>query len=237
MVGYNLSMTAPQNAPITISFDGDHGPLLGVFASGDNPRGALLLVHENRGLSPHFVDLAGRFAAERYATMCVDLASIEGGSEKIGDEEEIRAVLGRAPRERLLDDLRASLGELERRAPGLKLGMIGFCFGGTLTWALLGAGEPRLAAAIAFYGSTTDGADFSGSKAAVLGIYGGLDAKVNATRPLAEASLQAAGLTHQILTYEGADHAFFNDTRASHHPGAAAEAQAAVSAWLSEHVG
>jgi carboxymethylenebutenolidase len=220
-----------------ITFAGNHGELHAVYAAPDSPRGAVLIVHENRGLTPHFVDLVGRFSNEGYAALCVDLASVEGGSEQLGDEEAAREVLGRTPRERLLDDLRSSLDELARRAPGHKLGIVGFCFGGALTWQLLERGESRISAAVAFYGPTAEGADFSGAQAAVLGIYGGLDEKVNATRPYAEAALQAAGLTHRLLTFDGADHAFFNDTRPNHNAQASAKAQAALLAWLSEHLG
>ena len=91
-------------------------------------------------------------------------------------------MLSSTPRERLLDDVRAGLGELAGRSPGQRLGIVGFCFGGTMTWTLLDAGEPSLAAAIAFYGTTPDPSDFSGCSAAVLGIYAGLDEKVNASR-------------------------------------------------------
>jgi carboxymethylenebutenolidase len=71
----------------------------------------------------------------------------------------------------------------------------------------------------------------------VLGIYGGLDVKVNATRPFAEAALKGAGLTSQIVTYEGAEHAFFNDTRSMYNAQAADEARVAVLDWLAQHVG
>ena len=91
--------------------------------------------------------------------------------------------------------------------------MIGFCFGGGMTWQLLAAGEPRLAAAVPFYGPFPAGADLAGSpNAAVLGIYAGLDSRVNGTRDAAEAALTAAGLTHELRVFDGVDHAFFNDT-------------------------
>src|SRR2546423_888511 len=85
-----------------------------------------------------------------------------------------------APADRLVADLRAGVDELERRAPRFKLAAVGFCFGGGLTWQLLAAGEPRLAAAVPFYGPAPENPDFSRSKAAVLGIYAELDARVNA---------------------------------------------------------
>ena len=78
--------------------------------------------------------------------------------------------------------MRSGIDELQRRVPNQKIGMIGFCFGGGMTWTLLAAGEPRLAAAAPFYGSTPANANFSGSKAAVLAVYGALTPASNGTR-------------------------------------------------------
>ena len=73
-----------------------------------------------------------------------------------------------------------------------------------MTWQLLAAGEPRLAAAVPFYGPAPDGADFSGSpNAAVLGIYAELDARVNASQETARGALEAAGLVHEIRVFPG----------------------------------
>ena len=130
----------------------------------------------------------------------------------------------------------AGLSELERRAPGAKLGIIGFCFGGGMVWTLLDTGEPRLAAAIPFYGPAPSSPDFAGNKAAVLGVYAELDDRVNASRDTAEAALEAAGVTDEIKTYPGVDHAFFNDTGGRYDPTQAAAAYADVLAWLGRHL-
>ena len=81
-------------------------------------------------------------------------------------------------------DVRSGIDELARRVPGKKLAVLGFCFGGGMTWKLLASGEPRIAAAVPFYGPTPDDADFADSRqAAVLGFYGEQDTRVNATGP------------------------------------------------------
>jgi carboxymethylenebutenolidase len=121
--------------------------------------------------------------------------------------------------------------------PGARLAITGFCFGGGMVWTLLDAGDPRLAAAIPFYGPAPANPDFSGERAAVLGIYAEQDGRVNASRERAAAALAAAGLTHEMKTYPGVDHAFFNDTGGRYDPTQAATAYADVLAWLRSHMG
>jgi carboxymethylenebutenolidase len=136
----------------------------------------------------------------------------------------------------MIADLRAGLDELARRVPAKKLAVIGFCFGGGMTWKLLAAGEPRLAAAAPFYGPTPANPNFSASKAAVLAVYGELDTFVNPGRDAAIAALQSAGLTYDVKTYAGAGHAFFNDTGAAYNATAATQAYAAVLDWFGRYV-
>jgi carboxymethylenebutenolidase len=229
--------TAPAGAAGTlVRFDGPAGELQAAWAGADDPKAALLVIHENRGLTPHFFDLVGRFAKEGYSALCVDLVSAEGGTASMGDTGAVQAALGAASEDRLLGDLRAGIDELERRVPDKKIGAVGFCFGGGMTWALLDAGESRLAAAAPFYGPAPDSPDFTKAKAAVLGVYGELDARVNASRPQAEAALKAAGLKHEIKIFAGADHAFFNDTGDRYNAAAAAEANTALLAWFAKYL-
>ena len=219
-----------------VRFTGPSGELQAAWAAAPTPTGAVLVIHENRGLTPHFHDLVKRFAAEGYSALCVDLLSPEGGTASFTDPAAAPTALSKAPEERLVGDLRAGIDELGRRVPNAKVGAVGFCFGGGMTWNLLNVGEARLAAAVPFYGPAPENPDFSKAKAAVLAIYGGLDARVNATRPRAEAALDKAGLTHKILVFEGADHAFFNDTGQRFNAKAAGEAWTAVLAWFKEHL-
>ena len=196
----------------------------------------MLLVHENRGLTPHFFDLVGRFAADGYSALCVDLLSAQGGTAALTDPAGAPAALGAAPVEQLLADLGAGIGELQSRVPEANLGVVGFCFGGGMTWNLLDAGEERLAAAVPFYGPAPDAPDFSGANAAVLAIYAGKDDRVNASRDRAVAALEAAGLTHEVKTFDGVDHAFFNDTGPRYDEAAATEAYALVLDWFGRYL-
>jgi carboxymethylenebutenolidase len=227
------STSAPGDDLITLAGPGD---LKASFAAATTPKGAVLIIHENRGLTPHFVALPKRLAGDGYTALAVDLLSKEGGTASFADSAQASAALTAAPQERLVADLRAGVDELGRREAGAKIGVMGFCFGGGMTWSLLAAGEDRLSAAVPFYGPLPDQADFSGAKAAVLAIYAELDARVNATREEAEAALKAAGLTHEVRTFPGVDHAFFNDTGPRYNATAAAEAYQAVLGWFGRHL-
>jgi carboxymethylenebutenolidase len=220
-----------------IRFTGPNGELIGVFAEASSPRGAVLVIHENRGLTPHIRSIPPRLAADGYTALAIDLLSEEGGTASLASEGDATAALGNAPSERMIADLQAGLDELERRAPGAKLATIGFCFGGGMTWQLLAAGEPRLAAAVPFYGPFPSGASLAGSpNAAVLGIYAGLDDRVNGTMEDAEAALTEANLVHELRVFEGVDHAFFNDTGPRYDAEAAAEAYQAMLDWFGQHL-
>jgi carboxymethylenebutenolidase len=223
----------PAVATEAVTFPGPEGRTLqGAWAPAAQPRGAVLVVHENRGLNDHIRSVAGRLANDGYSALAIDLLSAEGGTAALGGEAEAMAALNAAPPERFAADMRAGLDELERRAPGRKLGAIGFCFGGGMVWLLLTTGDARLAAAAPFYGPLPDDASFAGSKAAVLGIYAEQDERVNASRDAARAALEAAGLTHEIVTYPGANHAFFNDTGPRYDAGAAREIYQRMLAWF-----
>jgi carboxymethylenebutenolidase len=221
-----------------IAFDGPDGrKLQGAWAAAGKPRGAVLVVHENRGLTGHIRSVAGRLAASGYSALAIDLLSEEGGTASFNDEAEVTSALNKVPDSRFIADMKAAIGELARRAPDAKIGAVGFCFGGGMVWTLLASGEPRLAAAAPFYGPLPDGVDFAGSRnAAVLGIYGEQDDRVNATRDATKTALERAGLTHEIVTYPNAGHAFFNDTGQRYNPTAAAAAYTKLTEWFGSHL-
>jgi carboxymethylenebutenolidase len=216
----------------SITFPGPRVPLLAAWAAAAQPRGGVLVIHENRGLTEHIRTVAGRLAASGYSALALDLLSEEGGTGAFPGEAEVAAALAQVPPERFDADMKAGVTELKRRVRGKKLAAIGFCFGGGMVWRLLAAGEPRLAAAAPFYGPFPTGGSLAGSRAAVLGVYGGLDARVNATRPAAKAALDAAGRKYELLSFTEADHAFFNDTGARFNPHAASEAWRRTLNWF-----
>ncbi len=228
--------TATTKSGEAVRFAGPAGELQGAWAEAEDPQGALLVIHENRGLTPHFIDLVGRYAGASYSALCVDLLSAQGGTGSLGDPAAAPTTLANTPPEQLVADLQAGIDELERRVSGAKVGAVGFCFGGGMTWNLLQAGEQRLAAAVPFYGPAPESPDFSKAKAAVYAVYGEQDERVNASRERAEAALKAAGLTYEIQTFAGAGHAFFNDTGPRYNAEAAEQAWQDMLDWFNQHL-
>lgn len=240
-----VTSTPPSPSPTAatgteaITFAGPEGRTLqGAFAAAATARGGVVVIHENRGLTDHIRTVAARFAASGYSALAVDLLSAEGGTGKFTDSAQATAALTAAPEARLIADAKAAIGEIQRRVPGTKAAMVGFCFGGGMVWRVLNSGDTRLAAAVPFYGPSPDNPNFSGSKqAAVLGIYAEQDDRVNASRDTTRAALQKAGNKHEIVTYPGVGHAFFNDTGQRYNADAATKAYAKVLSWFGTHLG
>jgi carboxymethylenebutenolidase len=198
------------------------------------PAGGVLVVHENRGLTDHIRAVTGRLAGDGYAALAPDLLSRAGGTAAATDAT---AALGAIQDVDLVADLRAGLTELGRRYPGLPLAAMGFCFGGGMVWQLLDSDAGGdLTAAAPFYGPAPGEPTFTGTRAAVLGVFAELDNRVNAGRDRLETALTAAGLTHELLTVPGVDHAFFNDTGPRYDAAAAAGVYRRVLDWFAQHL-
>jgi len=220
-----------------ITWAGPNGELQAAWAEAAEPRGGVLVIHENKGLNDWTRSVAGRFAGIGYSALAIDLLSAHGGTATFADPAEATAALGQIPPEEFVANLRSGIEELQRRVPDRKLAAVGFCMGGGLVWQLLAAGAPQLVAAVPFYGPTPDNPDFSGSKdVAVLGIYGALDERVNATEPTARAALENAGMVFELVTEPDAQHAFFNDTGERYNAAAAADAWRRVQDWFARYV-
>ncbi|HUO41038.1 MAG TPA: dienelactone hydrolase family protein [Mycobacterium sp.] len=220
-----------------IVWAGPNGQLQGAWAEAGNPRGGVLVIHENVGLNDWVRSVAGRFAGAGYSALAIDLLSEEGGTAKFTDPAQATAALNNAPPGRFVADLKSGVDELQRRVPGKKVAAVGFCFGGGLVWQLLAAGEPQLAAAVPFYGPLPPNPDFSGSKAAVLAFYGALDNRVTSTKDAAQAALDKAGLVNQIVVEPDANHAFFHDGGPRYDAAAATDAWGKTLDWLAKYVG
>lgn len=116
---------------------------------------------------------------------------------------------------------------------GQKLGVVGFCLGGTLA-ALLACRDPELGAAVIYYGSPPPNEEVPHVRCPVLGLFGANDQRIMAQVPPFAEAMQAAGKRFERHVYEGAGHAFFNDGRPSYHVGAARDALVRTLTFLDE---
>ncbi len=197
---------------------------------------ALVIIHENRGLNEHTKDIARRYAKEGFVGLAVDLVSRSGGTT--ADTAVATGALTRTNADDLVADLLASVDYLKQQ-PFVKanaLGVTGFCFGGGYTWELAVASKDMKAAA-PYYGTAQRVMSRLGeTQAAVLAVYGGNDRGITGQSPQVEEQLKAAGKTYQIKIYDGANHAFFNDTGGSYNEAAAKDAWALTLAWFRKYL-
>jgi len=232
----------PDDAAIqvgTVRFPAGTTEVVGYLARPRNRPQApgLVVVHENRGLVEHIKDVARRLAKVGYVALAPDLASHEGGTERFSDPAQVTAVLGRTPVDQLVGMLVAAVHDL-RSHPFVRadrLGAIGWCFGGGMVWRLV-TRSPELRAAVPFYGPNPPLEDVPRIRAAVLGIYGELDQRINQGIPALREALQRAGVVHEIVVYPGADHAFFNDTGTRYNPQAARQAWERALEWFRRYL-
>lgn len=241
--GAQSPLSVPEGDPDLVteeityaSQDGDITAYLARPAAADTISPAVLVCHENRGLTPHIRDVARRFAKEGYVALAPDLLSREGGTATL-DRDEIPGLLSNAPAERHVADFQAGYEYLQglEVVDGERIAMNGFCFGGGVTWRCA-TSIPGLRAAAPFYGPAPDLAEVPNIQAAVFAVYGELDERINAGIPELEAALQAAGITFQIMIYPGVNHAFHNDTGERFDETQAVQAWNDMLGWFAAHV-
>jgi len=199
----------------------------------------VLVTHENRGLLEHHMDVARRVAKLGYVALAPDLASPIGGTAKYQDLAQVTAFLGQTPPEQLVAMLDAGVRHLQSLASVRRdrVGAVGFCFGGGLTWRLA-MQNAELKAVVPFYGPNPPSLDgVAHIRAAVLAFYGALDERVDAGIPAMRAALQQARVTYEMVVEPNARHAFFNDTGPSYNAAAAADAWTKTVAWFAKYLG
>ena len=199
-------------------------------------KGAVLVIHENKGLNDWVRSVASRLAGAGYSALAIDLLSEKGGTAAFADPAQATAALGTIAPEQFTHDLNSGVAEMKLRAPGQKVAVLGFCFGGGLVWQLLANGALGVSAAVPFYGPLPDKPDFTGSKAAVLGIYAALDTRVTGSQSAAKAALDRVGLVNDLVVEPGADHAFFNDTGPRYNATAATDAWKRLLDWFDRYL-
>lgn len=208
-----------------IKYSGETGDMLAHFArpKGDEKLPGVIVIHENRGLNPHTKDVANRVALEGFLAVAPDALSPLGGTPK--DVDEARSKMGELNGEATIKNFVAAVQYLKTHPQSTgKVGCMGFCWGGGMT-NQVAVNSPDLKAAVPFYGRQPVTEDVPKIKASVLCHYASLDERINAGIEAFEAALKSAGIEYKIYMYEGAAHAFFNDTSTRYHE------EAAILAW------
>jgi len=217
-----------------ITYAGEGGEMRAYSA---RPKGAeklsgVVVIHENRGLNPHTEDIARRVALEGFRAVAPDALSPFGGTP--ANPDEARPLFQKLDRAANLKNFVAAVEYLKTgpQATG-KVACMGFCWGGAVT-NQVAVSAPGLAAAVPFYGSQPAAEDVPKIKAAMLIHYAGDDERINAGIPAFEEALKKAGVDYKIYIYEGAGHAFMNDTGQRYNKEAAELAWTRTVAFLKE---
>ena len=184
---------------------------LAMPADASGPLPAVMAIHENRGLNPHIQDVTRRLALEGFLALGPDFLAPAGGTPE--DEDQAREMIGELDRPQTIANAVATVQFLKsHEMSNGNVGTVGFCWGGAMVnQAAVHAGGD-LAAAVPYYGSVPEPEQVSRIEARLLLHYAGLDERINAGIPAYEEALKAAGVDYQIHVYDGANHAFNNDT-------------------------
>jgi carboxymethylenebutenolidase len=204
-----------------IKYPGETGDVLAHFAMprGDEKLPGVVVIPEIWGLNPHIEDVARRVALEGFLAIAPDPLSPLGGTPE--DVDEARSLMRELDGQETTKNFVAAVEYLRTHPLSTgKVGVTGFCWGGGVT-NQVAVNSPEVKAAVPFYGRQPAPEDVPKIRASLLIHYAGDDERINAGIPAFEAALKEASVEHEIFMYEGAGHAFFNDTGPRYHEEAA----------------
>ena len=181
----------------------------------------VMVIHENRGLNEHTRDVARRVALGGFRAVAVDFLSPAGGTP--ANEDQAREMIGKLDLGKSVADAVAMLGELAKSSRGGKVGAVGFCWGGGFVNRLAVAAGDALDAGVVYYGPGPAPSEAAKVQAPLLIHHAGLDERIAGTLWPWVSALRAAGKPVTYQSYEGANHAFNNDTSAERYNKEAAE--------------
>ena len=206
-----------------------------VEPTGAGPFPAVLVIHENRGLNPYIEDVARRVATEGFLALAPDGLFPVGGYP--GNDDDGRTLQANLDQGKLRTDMVNSARYLQSQARSNgKLGVTGFCWGGSTTNFLAVTLGADLKAAVPFYGAAPETAAVSAIKAALLIQYAENDPNIDAMWPAFEAALKANGVRYEMYTYPGTQHGFHNNSTPRYQEAAAKLSWERTIAFFKKHV-
>ena len=224
---YAKAEVVPKNDPRLntddIKYPGATGDVRANLArpKGDEKLPGVIVIHENRGLVPHIEDVTRRVALEGFLAMAPDALSPLGGTPE--DPDKAPSMIQTLDNQSNIQNFLAAVRYLMTHPASTgKVGVVGFCWGGGIA-NQLAVNSPELIAVVPFYGRQPAPEDVPKIKASLLLHYAGLDEGINRGIPAYEAALKKASTDYRIYMYEGAQHAFLNDTNAERYNKEAAE--------------
>jgi carboxymethylenebutenolidase len=222
---YAAAATVNDDQLVTenITYPGVEGDMKAFLARPKDKKnlGCVLVIHENRGLNQHIIEVTKRVANDGFLAIGVDALSPLGGTP--ADEDKGRELIGKLDADKNLQNYLKGLDYLRKHSAGNgKVGCAGFCWGGGLA-NKLAVNDPKLQAAVAYYGAQPKADEVARIKASVMLHYGGLDERINAGIPAYEQALKENKVDYQVFIYDGVNHAFNNDTSPTRYNEAAAK--------------
>jgi carboxymethylenebutenolidase len=204
----------------------------------NEPFPALIVIHENRGLTEHIKDVTRRFANQGYLALGVDLLSRVGGRDAFATDNDATAAINQLAVDGVMQDLKSAVTYL-KGLPDFnkdKLGVIGYCWGGGNS-LLFATRSQDLDAAVVYYGPNPANIDdVANITAPVLGIYGQEDTRITVNVPALEAAMKKYNKFFEYKIYPGAAHAFFNDTGTRYNYEASADSWTLTNAFLKRNL-
>jgi carboxymethylenebutenolidase len=216
---------------------GNSGTMRGylVQPSGTGPFPTVLVIHENRGLNPYVEDVARRAAVEGFLALAPDGLFPAGGYP--GNDDDGRDLQAKLDQGKLRTDMLNSARFLKAHALSSgKLGVTGFCWGGSTTNSLAGLLGGEMQAGAPFYGAATDPAAVPNIKAALLAHYAEHDERITGMWPAFEQSLKASGVRYEAHVYPGTQHGFHNNSTPRYNEAAAKLAWDRTMAFFKQHL-
>jgi len=207
-----------------------------VQPNAPGPFPAVLVIHENRGLNPYIEDVARRAATDGFLALAPDGLSPVGGYP--GNDDDGRTLQASLDQSKLRTDMVNGARFLKAHTLSTgKLGVTGFCWGGSTTNFLAVELGTDLKAAVPFYGAAAETARVKEIKAALLIQYAENDERVNALWPAYEAALKATGAQYEMHMYPGTQHGFHNNSTPRYHEASAKLAWERTIAFFKKHLG